>query len=574
MTFSGQQAGSYILLERIGMGGMAEVFRAASRGVEGFERPVAIKRILPNLAADEEFVKMFVDEAKIAVQLQHPNIVEIFDLAREDDELFIAMEYVHGKDLRAILDKVQGPEGRRGRIPVEIAVHVTARVCDALQHAHFAHSPSGQRLGIIHRDISPQNVIVSYDGEVKVTDFGLAKAAGRAVQTQAGVVKGKLAYMSPEQLRGQAIDQRSDVYGVGILLWEMLTGVRLFLGKNDQETLRRVYNAQVPTPRSVRPELHPELEAIVLRALARDVADRYASAEEMQEELTSYLYGVGPATSTPGVSAYMRQLYPNADPVPAPSSHPPVATRGGRASLAAPDAARTARPRRDAQTTNAPPRRRDGSSQLRPDPIESLREPSPRAPFSLDDLEDLAEDGAAAGPPPRRVTRAIKPQADDSSELVRTVLQRAIASTTAQTRPPPPRVEPSLTDFEEPTNRGYQAARAQPAPTATAAPAKEPSRSGPQGPVQVFRRPSGSLSAPRVPSIESLIEEALAEENEPPHATHPQAQAYVGPEPRSDTAPQLETDEFEEHPTMVGNQDELGEASWDSDVTSPSHRRR
>jgi hypothetical protein len=326
--------------------------------------------------------------------------------------------------------------------------------------------------------------------------------------------------------------------------------------------------------RSVRPALHPELEAIVLRALARDVADRYASAEEMQEELTSYLYGVGPATSTPGVSAYMRQLYPNADPVPAPSSHPPVATRGGRASLAAPDAARTARPRRDAQTTNAPPRRRDGSSQLRPDPIESLREPSPRAPFSLDDLEDLAEDGAAAGPPPRRVTRAIKPQADDSSELVRTVLQRAIASTTAQTRPPPPRVEPSLTDFEEPTNRGYQAARAQPAPTATAAPAKEPSRSGPQGPVQVFRRPSGSLSAPRVPSIESLIEEALAEENETPHATHPQAQAYVGPEPRSDTAPQLETDEFEEHPTMVGNQDELGEASWDSDVTSPSHRRR
>jgi serine/threonine protein kinase len=287
MTFSGQQAGSYILLERIGMGGMAEVFRAASRGVEGFERPVAIKRILPNLAADEEFVKMFVDEAKIAVQLQHPNIVEIFDLAREGDELFIAMEYVHGKDLRAILDKVQGPDGRRGRIPVEIAVHVTARVCDALQHAHFAHSPSGQRLGIIHRDISPQNVIVSYDGEVKVTDFGLAKAAGRAVQTQAGVVKGKLAYMSPEQLRGQAIDQRSDVYGVGILLWEMLTGVRLFLGKNDQETLRRVYNAQVPTPRSVRPELHPELEAIVLRALARDVADRYASAEEMQEELTA-----------------------------------------------------------------------------------------------------------------------------------------------------------------------------------------------------------------------------------------------------------------------------------------------
>jgi hypothetical protein len=637
VTHSGQQAGSYVLLERIGMGGMAEVFRAANRGVEGFERPVAIKRILPNLAADEDFVKMFVDEAKIAVQLQHPNIVEIFDLARADDDLFIAMEYVHGKDLRAILDKVQGPDGRRGRLPVEISVHVTARICDALHHAHFAHGASGQPLGIIHRDVSPQNVIVSYDGEVKVTDFGLAKAAGRAVQTQAGVVKGKLAYMSPEQLRGQAIDQRSDVYGVGILLWEMLTATRLFLGKNDQETLRRVYHAQVPPPRTVCPDLHPELEAIVMRALAREVSDRYPTAEEMQEDLTSFLYGVGPATSTPGVSAFMRHLYPQADPVPAPSSHPPAARRGD-AHITARGLSRGGGHHDDAPTgrpqpgiTNAPPRRRDGSSQLRPnavemqhlghghdprghdphghdphghdrrghdrrghdphgqhdphghdphgqhdphghDPHDLSNELSPsRPPISLDDLEDLVEEELVESPPARRVTRAIRPQeVEEGSEFVRTVLHRAIAASTAQTRPPPAR-----TDLEEETNRGYQVQpQAEPVPGFH----QEVSVTSQNQP-RVFRRPGSSLSAPRVPSIESLIEEALHADDDVPQATHPFAPAYVphGEPVYEEHTQSVETDEFGEPPTMVGNEDELARAhanGWDAELTPQRSPRR
>jgi len=580
MHHSGQQAGNYVLLERVGMGGMAEVFRAASRGVEGFERPVAIKRILPNLAADEDFVKMFVDEAKIAVQLQHPNIVEIFDLARADDDLFIAMEYVHGKDLRAILDKVQGPDGRSGRLPVELSVHVTARVCDALHHAHFAHGPSGQPLGIIHRDVSPQNVIVSYDGEVKVTDFGLAKAAGRAVQTQAGVVKGKLAYMSPEQLRGQQIDQRSDVYGVGILLWEMLTGVRLFLGKNDQETLRRVYHAQVPPPRSVRADIHPELEGIVMRALAKEIVDRYATAEEMQEDLTAFLYGVGPSMSTAGVSAYMRRLYPQADPVPAPSSHPParITARGAQR----PE--RFATPDPVPAITNAPPRRRDGaSSQMRPNRVSEHPLPiegSPgRAPISLDDLEDLVEEipeSRAGG----RVTRAVRDDVKEGSELVRTVLHRAIASSSAQTRPPPA-LEP-----EEDTNRGYVLPREEVSLTSLNQP-------------RVFRRPGGapvreaSLSAPRVPSIESLIEEALASDDDVPQATHPFAHAYSPPH---QAAPQhggshhdeyasqyqghthsVETDEFGDPPTMVASDDELEGHSpqgWEAEMTPQRSPRR
>jgi serine/threonine-protein kinase len=535
------QTGNYVLLERIGMGGMAEVFRAASVGVEGFERPVAIKRILPNLAADEDFVKMFVDEAKIAVQLQHPNIVEIFDLARAEDDLFIAMEYVHGKDLRAILDKIQGPDGRGGRIPIEVAVHVTMKVCEALHHAHFAHGQSGQPLGIIHRDISPQNVIVSYDGDVKVTDFGLAKAAGRAVQTQAGVVKGKLAYMSPEQLRGLPIDQRSDVYGVGILLWEMLTGVRLFLGKNDQETLRKVYHAQVPPPRTVRPDIHPELELIVMRSLEREVGPRYGTAEEMQDDLTSFMYSVGPSIGTPGVGAFMRALFPNANPpAPPPSSHPPI----------------TARPRPAAQpepaVTNAPPRRpREPApaaevSPPRPARVSSFPERTPggRSPISLDDLEDLDDfQEIVESKPEPRVTRAVKGK-DEGSELVRTVLHRAIASSTAQTRPPPPREEAVP---EEDTNRGFQ--RTAPEPASPRQPhvfrrpgGADPSRGG-SGQLTAPRSGgSGSLSAPRVPSIEALIEEALHAPDPPAHAPYAAGyppQSYPqGHAPQAPPAPQ------------------------------------
>jgi hypothetical protein len=473
-------------------------------------------------------------------------------------------------------------------------VHVTARICDALHHAHFAHGASGQPLGIIHRDVSPQNVIVSYDGEVKVTDFGLAKAAGRAVQTQAGVVKGKLAYMSPEQLRGQAIDQRSDVYGVGILLWVMLTGTRLFLGKNDQETLRRVYHAQVPPPRTVRPDLHPELEAIVMRALAREVSDRYPTAEEMQEDLTSFLYGVGPATSTPGVSAFMRHLYPQADPVPAPSSHPPAARRGD-AHITARGLSRPGVQRDDAPTgrpaqpgiTNAPPRRRDGSSQLRPNAVEMQHGHAPqspqeavhdmthelspsRPPISLDDLEDLVEEELLESPPARRVTRAIRPQeAEEGRELVRTVLHRAIASSTAQTRPPP------APDLEEETNRGYQIApQAEPVPGFH----QEISVTSQNQP-RVFRRPGSSLSAPRVPSIESLIEEALHADDDVPQATHPFAPAYVPhAEPGFEEHTQaVETDEFGEPPTMIGNEDELARAhanGWDAELTPQRSPRR
>ena len=306
----------YQLLDRIGIGGMAEVWRATMRGAEGFERPVAIKRILPQFAGDEDFVAMFVDEAKIAVRLSHPNIVQIFDLGRAGDEWFIAMELVHGKDLRAVIDA----EAARGqRVPLEVACHSIMKMCEGLQHAHFLEANPLQPIAgvrqIIHRDISPQNVLLSFDGEVKVTDFGLAKAAGRAAQTQAGTIKGKLAYMSPEQLRGIQLDHRSDVFAVGIVLWELLSGERLFLGPTDRDTIAKAFACKVPSLVAIDPTLDPELDRIAARALTLDRDQRYATAEALHEDLEAFVYGAGMTLSGGSLAAYMRALFPQADPV-------------------------------------------------------------------------------------------------------------------------------------------------------------------------------------------------------------------------------------------------------------------
>jgi serine/threonine protein kinase len=298
--------GKYLLLERVNVGGMAEVFIAKAFGVEGFERILAIKKILPTMAEDQEFITMFIDEARISVQLSHANVVHIHDLGCYDDTYYIAMEYVAGRDLRTILERYR----RRGELmPTAQAVFVASKMCEGLDYAHRKKDARGQELGIIHRDVSPQNILVSYEGEVKLIDFGIAKAANRMQKTQAGILKGKFGYMSPEQVRGMPIDRRSDIFAVGVILYEMLTGEKLFVGESDFSTLEKVRNADVPLPSKLNPDIPKGLEKVLLRALAREPEDRYQWASDLQEDLMRFLLAGDAMYSGKQLSGFMKEAF-------------------------------------------------------------------------------------------------------------------------------------------------------------------------------------------------------------------------------------------------------------------------
>ncbi|MFN0062378.1 MAG: serine/threonine protein kinase [Myxococcaceae bacterium] len=300
--------GKYVLLDRIAIGGMAEVWRGKGSGIGGGERLIAIKRILPNIAEDDEFVRMFIDEAKISVQLMHPNIAQTHDLGQINNSYFIAMEYIPGKDLRTMFDRCK----RDGTpAPVEWSCYVIAKLCEGLDYAHRRKDTQGREMNIIHRDISPQNVLISYDGEVKIIDFGIAKAAGKATRTQAGVLKGKFGYMSPEQIRGLPMDRRSDIFAIGVCLHEMLTGERLFTGDSDFTVLEKVRRADVAPP-SNRNRLVPhELDRLVLKAVARDAENRYTFASELGSALQQWLSSAHPAFGRKDVAQFVRGAFPD-----------------------------------------------------------------------------------------------------------------------------------------------------------------------------------------------------------------------------------------------------------------------
>jgi eukaryotic-like serine/threonine-protein kinase len=302
--------GKYYLLDRVNTGGMAEVFRAKAFGVEGFERIVAVKRILPSIAADTDFITMFIDEAKLAVQLNHANIAQIFDLGKVRESYFIALEYVHGKDLRAVFDLVRS---RNARVPVELACYVMMKICEGLDYAHRKRDSAGRELELVHRDVSPQNMLISFDGDVKLIDFGIAKAVGQSSRTRTGILKGKFGYLSPEQVRGEAIDQRSDIFGIGIVLYELLTGERLFVGDSDFSTIEKVRSVEITPPRELNPAIPKSLERAVMRALSRDREARYQSALELHDELQTVLHERARSGQTFGrkeLSAWMVQHFP------------------------------------------------------------------------------------------------------------------------------------------------------------------------------------------------------------------------------------------------------------------------
>jgi serine/threonine protein kinase len=298
--------GRYLLLDRVNIGGMAEVWRGKVFGAGAFERLVAIKRILPNIAEDEEFISMFQDEAKISVQLTHANICQIYELNRIGSSLYIAMEYVPGKDLRSIFERAR----KKGEPPpVPLVCYVIGKLCEGLDYAHRKKDSYGRELNVVHRDVSPQNVLISFEGEVKVIDFGIAKAAGKVTKTQAGILKGKFGYMSPEQIRGLPLDRRSDVFAIGVCLYEVLTGERLFVGESDFQVLEKVRKAEVLPPSTYNRKIPEALERIVLKALAKDPEDRFQYASDLADELQRFLITSDSIFSRKDLMQFMKSTF-------------------------------------------------------------------------------------------------------------------------------------------------------------------------------------------------------------------------------------------------------------------------
>ena len=302
--------GKYILLQRIGAGGMAEVFQAIVGGPEGFQRSLVIKRMLPQLSQDEAFVRMFIDEAKLSGLLSHPNLVQIIEFGKVEDSFFIAMDYVHGRTLAAIKSKLHATERLA---PIAASVEIARQLCVGLDYAHAMQSPDGKPLGIVHRDISPPNIMLDFHGVVKILDFGIARVAEglRDSRTQVGMMKGKIAYMSPEQLQLGDIDRRSDVFAVGIILHEMLTGRRLFRSNTDYASSRMVLEMEIAEPSALNAAVPAELDRIVMRALQRDREARYATAGAMAADLERVMSEM--RYSPREHLTLLRELFPDAE---------------------------------------------------------------------------------------------------------------------------------------------------------------------------------------------------------------------------------------------------------------------
>jgi len=287
----------YELLDRIGVGGMAEIFRGKAVAAGGFEKPVAIKRILPHLSQDRRFVELLIAEAKVLSLLKHRNIVQIFDVGLGDDgQYFLVMEFVDGKDLGAVQRALE--QQKRRRMPFDLVLHIGAEICEALEHAHTSRGPDGRPMALVHRDVSPSNVLLSRAGEVKLTDFGIAKRAEQDA-TQGGAVRGKFAYISPEQARNEALDPRSDVFSVGILMWELICNRRLFSGLDDLAALRSVREANVKRPSEIDGRLPPEIDQILMTALAKDKTRRHGSTGQLGQKLRSLRYSLDSAVGDP-----------------------------------------------------------------------------------------------------------------------------------------------------------------------------------------------------------------------------------------------------------------------------------
>jgi len=300
------QVGRYRILSELGRGGMSNVYLAVASGPGGVNKLVVLKALLPDLATEGYALSMFMDEARLAAQLNHPNVVQTYEVGTEGDRHVIVMEYLEGQSLSAAMRRA-AHEG--GGMPLALQLRIIINALEGLHYAHELNGYEGAPLQLVHRDISPQNVFVTYDGQVKVLDFGIAKATSASTHTAAGVMKGKIAYMAPEQIIGGNVDRRADLYSVGCMLWASATGQKLWKDTPDVQIMRRAISGDVPTPQSVNPDCDDELNRIVVKALAREPADRYSTALELQHDLDVYVERFGAAGKQKEIARYISALF-------------------------------------------------------------------------------------------------------------------------------------------------------------------------------------------------------------------------------------------------------------------------
>ncbi len=359
---AGTPIGKYVVRRKLAEGGMAEIYLAAALGPEGFEKDVVIKRVRPGLAGDPEFVKMFIAEARVASRLNHANLVHIFDFDKHEDTYYLAMEYVRGHSLFELRRRCQ----ERGvAMPPILVAQIGTEVARGLAYAHRL-TENGRSLGLVHRDVTPHNVLLSFDGAVKLTDFGIAKAGGRA--TTSGMLKGKFAYMSPEQARGDGLDARTDVFALGVTLWELLTGARLFEGDGDVAVLRAVQERLIVPPARLNPAVAAPLDAAVMRALERDRTRRWPTAHELERALAEVVRAGARSLEDTDVGAFLRRMFPEEAGVAEPVSD--VGSIPISLSISAPEGPAEAPP--PAEPSKAQPTERAEPTPVEPAPTEVL----------------------------------------------------------------------------------------------------------------------------------------------------------------------------------------------------------
>ena len=300
-----EKFGKYILLDRIAVGGMAEVYRAKLTGEKGFEKLIVVKKMLPHMTEDTEMVTYFIDEAKLAALLQHENIIHIYDFGETEGSYFIAMEYLFGKDLKSVFHK-----SSQMNLPINLenSLFIASKICEGLEYAHNLMDLHGASLNIVHRDISPQNIFITYDGKIKTIDFGIAKTSTQTTKTRVGIIKGKVAYMSPEQAEGKSIDRRSDIFAVGILLYEMITRKEMYDG-DTMQVLNKAINAQYEPPENLTPGLPPKVYEILHRALNKNLEKRYQSCGEMMTDIENCLYDIKCRPNAKMLAKYITSLF-------------------------------------------------------------------------------------------------------------------------------------------------------------------------------------------------------------------------------------------------------------------------